>query len=289
MTTPQLLADWEARDGRLVTLWEIMSPFFPAYAMVVGRGLAAVQILVQTTKDDNVPANAPDWDLVREHVRVLLSSIEEFTSRLQLDMTQAQCDRIRGRVLKRTNPTPIDPDEIINLLTDLRQRFEDELDKVHFGFIPKDKAKYFKSFDFGEKFNKKFPLLMLDVGLAGKCYAHGLNTACVFHLMRVVESGVRAFGKHLKVTLLTVDRRGVVSERAWGQILAQIQDKLDANPRTNVRQLRKHQRDSETASHLLAVKDAWRNPTMHPRAFYDETEALNILLHVKAFMNDLAT
>jgi hypothetical protein len=46
---------------------------------------------------------------------------------------------------------------------------------------------------------------------------------------------------------------------------------------------------SGAAARLLAVKDAWRNPTMHVETNYDEESALDVWNHVRAFMRHLAT
>ena len=40
---------------------------------------------------------------------------------------------------------------------------------------------------------------------------------------------------------------------------------------------------------LPAVKDAWRNPTMHVRIDYTEEQALDIYGNVRGFMQHLAT
>ena len=39
----------------------------------------------------------------------------------------------------------------------------------------------------------------------------------------------------------------------------------------------------------MAVKDAWRNPTMHVEITYTEEMALDVFRHVQAFMRHLAT
>ena len=44
------------------------------------------------------------------------------------------------------------------------------------------------------------------------------------------------------------------------------------------------QRFAMAASHLDHVRMAWRNDVMHPKDTYDETEALNLLMNVKAFV-----
>ena len=46
---------------------------------------------------------------------------------------------------------------------------------------------------------------------------------------------------------------------------------------------------SGAAARLRAVKDAWRNPTMHVETNYTEEASLDVLNHAQAFMRHLAT
>ena len=46
---------------------------------------------------------------------------------------------------------------------------------------------------FGGKVDSAFPSAHHDIGEAGTCYATDRNTACVMHLMRVLELGLSAF------------------------------------------------------------------------------------------------
>ncbi|HTE83781.1 MAG TPA: hypothetical protein VK821_03540 [Dehalococcoidia bacterium] len=46
---------------------------------------------------------------------------------------------------------------------------------------------------------------------------------------------------------------------------------------------------SGATAFLMAVKDAWRNPTVHVEINYDEEKALDVWNSVKAFMRHLAT
>ena len=93
----------------------------------------------------------------------------------------------------------------------------------------------------------------------------GRNTACVFHLMRVMEAAVQGFGTKLGVPL--------VYDLEWQTIL----DRL--NPPIKPMNKGDPLRPVYSAIHanLYHVKIAWRNETMHPKATYDEGEALNVI------------
>lgn len=212
--------------------------------------------------------------------------VGQSAKQLNLVSTLDQVERIRERLL---NPNlKLSPNEIGELLSALNDRISDDLARVEFGFIPSSKASYHDCLTFGERFDKRFKKLAGEVTCAGTCYAHGLNTACVFHLMRVMEAGTEYFGKRLGVKLVQVNPGKRVHELTWQDILNSINPALRSLPQTTRIQKRKYQTYSEIKIYLEAVKDAWRNPTMHPRASYDESEALNIINHVKSFMTTLS-
>ena len=51
-----------------------------------------------------------------------------------------------------------------------------------------------------------------------------------------------------------------------------------------------HTRGGGGALFLYLVKDAWRNPTMHPRKTgYNDLETLNLPNQLRSFMNELAS
>lgn len=71
---------------------------------------------------------------------------------------------------------------------------QSELEDRVFMHIPSDQAKYFnRGAAFGEAVNSRFPSTSFDISEAGNCIASGRHTACVFHLMRVLEVGLKAF------------------------------------------------------------------------------------------------
>jgi hypothetical protein len=52
-------------------------------------------------------------------------------------------------------------------------------------------------------------------------------------------------------------------------------------------QNKRKQQFSLAASRLDAVRIAWRNDVMHPKATYDEKEALEVLTSVRAFLESV--
>lgn len=100
----------------------------------------------------------------------------------------------------------------------LRERIEDELDDIVFLFVPNDEVSYYENKTlFGDDVAAKFNQASEDIEEAGNCFAAGRYTACVFHLMRVLEYGLRALSRNLKVRL----PRPVELEE-WGKLISEI-------------------------------------------------------------------
>lgn len=129
---------------------------------------------------------------------------------------------------------------------------------------------------FGLEIVQLFPETRQDISAGAKCRAYELWTACVMHMMRVAEIGVGALADHLAV------KRGTT----WGGTIANINDALkDAARMKGDAPLRTWA--SETGSYLNFVKDAFRNPAMHPERSFSAEEAKMIYDNTRAFMRML--
>ena len=95
--------------------------------------------------------------------------------------------------------------------------------------------------------------------------------------MRIIEFGLKIIARELSIP--------TDANRTWDAILRKIKDAVESQ----------HHRDAWVdfynglIGRLYAVKDAWRNPTMHIERTYAEEEALDIFNHVASFMRHLAT
>jgi hypothetical protein len=95
--------------------------------------------------------------------------------------------------------------------------------------------------------------------------------------------------KRLGVNIVKRNSGRNISELTWQNILDEINPRIKALPRKTLVQKRKFEKFSAAQSYLYAVKDAWRNPIMHPRASgYNDTQTNDILNQVRAFMHELA-
>ena len=170
----------------------------------------------------------------------------------------------------------------------------DEFDKLKFIYIESARTQFIDRDDlFGDEVKDKFPSAMKDLRDAGNCLACDCNTAAVFHLMRVVEWGLRAFCGHLGFTevIEKYDRTGLgaheyrpIEYATWDKILGQLHGVADK--KIDLISDRGQKQAAQEFYHpviaeVAAMKDAWRNHVVHCRQRYEYEDAVAILAHVK--------
>lgn len=204
----------------------------------------------------------------------LLALIRENCDSVGLNLSVRAIDSL-SQTLQQ--PNAITYKQVPSRIEELDRRIQDEMRNHLFMFIPpKDAEKYDKAELFGVAVNTKFPKAQFDIIEAGNCYAAGRGTAAVFHLMRVMETAVQAFGSVLGISL--------VNEKNWQVILNEIHKAIKTLPAKDQRTIEL----SEAAANLYSVKLAWRNPVMHPKEIYTQEEAKKILDATQNFMEHLA-
>ena len=129
---------------------------------------------------------------------------------------------------------------------------------------------------FGIEVVDALPSIRRDVSEGARCRAYELWTASVMHMMRVAEVGVAALADYLGVT------RG----SSWGVTIANVQQALDKDRKAKGDPGHR-QWASETATYLAFVKDAFRNPAMHPDMTFSQDQAISIYDNTRAFMRTL--
>jgi hypothetical protein len=169
-------------------------------------------------------------------------------------------------------------------MTVLRQAIIDDLSQHVFLYIPAEKRKYLdpKQQLFGDDVHIKYPAARLDIAAAGRCFALDEWTACVFHLMRVLEIGLNRLAESLGLTLGPAEN--------WKNILDQIEKEireLEQLPR-DADKMTRTANCAEAAVQFRYFKDAWRNHVSHARAHCDEREARQVYQHVDNFMRVVA-
>jgi hypothetical protein len=166
-------------------------------------------------------------------------------------------------------------------LVDLRSRIDDQLKERWFLYVPPAFQDYYhKPQLFGDGVESSFPSAIDDIEDAGKCLAVGQGTACVMHLMRVMEVGLKALANSLKIPYAP----------SWESYLNQIQSKIATKHKTKgVKWKRDEKFYRDVSGDLISVKQAWRNPTMHIDRRYSKEEAEEIFKAVKTFISKIAS
>ena len=166
----------------------------------------------------------------------------------------------------------------------LLEAFEDDTKFLYLYAYPKDKGLIFTrcAGDWAATLSA-FPSAKNDIEAAVDCFALGHNTACAYHLMRVLEYGLRALAAN-------VDR--TFDKQQWHNIIEEIESAIEEDRKKLPRGELKDDRLtflSAAAKEFFYFKDGWRNHTAHNRVSYDESMAKGLIDHVRSFMNHLST
>jgi hypothetical protein len=183
-------------------------------------------------------------------------------------------------------------------IAELKKRVEEELEEALFFHIGADRVRlcFNRKRDkgitelivktpeevFGVAAIASFPSTTFDIGEAYRSFLFDRGTACVVHLMSILEIGLRVFA----------DRFSIPSGRANWQTIIEGIEKAVRNMANDPNRLPdwKDQQEffSQAATQFMFFKEAWRNHVSHAREKYTEEEAAAILTAVRAFMQKLA-
>lgn len=180
-------------------------------------------------------------------------------------------------ILRMINDEDFTIGSVRELLQELANTIRREMQSVLFLHVPYSRSEFYEKPEwFGPAVSARFPNLQEDMVEACDCLALSRGTACVFHLMRIMEAAVQEFGRVLGI--------GSVETTNWQIILDQINKAIKSLPSKGHITAAL----SEAAANLYSVKLAWRNEVMHPKATYTEKEAEDVLRQVRLFMQTLA-
>jgi hypothetical protein len=191
--------------------------------------------------------------------------------------------------LKRNEPFCFE--SLIRELDGILHQASIALAKKRFAYIPSPNDEYFERDKlFGERVFEMFEDARQDVKDAGNCFAASLPTACVFHLMRVSEHGLRALARRLKVSLKDKGRTVPLEYGTWDKVIVVCQSRITEARKKSHGPKKKSELSlySEAAEHCAFIKDIWRNNLSHTRSPYSQDEASGALGRVRDFMQFLA-
>jgi hypothetical protein len=238
--------------------------------------------LFQQYKDEN-----PAEKIVAGHCQTMsrgLQAANEVIQKFNLPLSKNKIDRINDNL--GYYPHGKNVSEIYAILQDLQADFVKELMAIKLAFIPASKEQYFEEeFLFGQQVYEEVHKSCADLKDAGNCIAADLHTAAVFHLMRIVEIGLRELANDLGVKV----KKTPLDYAGWESVVKAIDDKLAAK-------LPKARGPKKTAAlkfkqDLLADFKSFevtRNEIMHCRWRCNEPEAMGVYMRVRDFMQRLA-
>ena len=226
--------------------------------------------------------NADEDAVVHEDDRSgLKRDLESLISQLELLGTRVT-KIAAARLLKNLDNPETTYGQVVQQYDHLDWRLLDELSGVHLFVLPEYLRAYFEPAEplFGKGVAEKFAAANEEIDEAGKCFALRRSTACVFHLMRVMELGVQRLGSKMKIAINP-------KTETWYQIMQHVDNAIKAMPVKSALQKTRKARYAATAAHLDGVRIAWRNDVMHPKATYTEDQAKEVFDSVKLFIRDL--
>lgn len=192
------------------------------------------------------------------------------------------------RLYRRLNAVPCDINwgDLGLALADIESRFADHLNFVKLFVIPEDQAVLFAGADqlLKPETAALFPSVWFDCEEAAKCLGLNRATASVFHSMRMIEIAISAISKRLSIP------DPAKADRSWGNMLKAIKAKLDELHPAKDRAIGSEGAQLEAVYVSLdAIKNPWRNATMHVETVYTEEEARHILVCASHLFDKMAS
>lgn len=114
-------------------------------------------------------------------------------------------------------------------LQHLLDTMQSELQYRRFAFVPTGKATVLDKV--GHDWTRvwsQVPASETDTRSAVECYALDQNSACLFHLMRVSEYGLRALAKKVRVKLKDKGKAQAIELATWDKVITEVKNKLTA-------------------------------------------------------------
>ncbi len=127
-----------------------------------------------------------------------------------------------------------------------------------------------------------FPSATVDIRSGVDLWALHYSTASVFHMMRVLETGLK---------ILAADVGKAFTVQNWQNIIEQIEAEIKIAGKSLPQSAGKSERLrflSAAAKEFMYFKDGWRNYVSHNRSAYTDDEAESVMVHVRQFMATLA-
>ncbi len=289
---PVCLPPWLENPYRLVSLEEIVIAVSAEKWFSCGVAIENLftEALLTAGPGIGIPFSITQHRIsepMRKKALECLAGIYAEYSRIGLNVAAETIKEVQEELTKQ--PTSCTWESLRVQLANVREITRKEARSKTFFYIPPEQLRFVirigEPWIFGQTVASAFPSTIFDANEAGMCLATSRATACVFHLMRVLERALAALGAVFEVSL---------SHTNWGPAIDEIESKVrDMHRQAQWKSIPdcKEQQEfySQAASHFGILKDAWRNYTAHARGKYTEEQATLIFENVKAFIEKLST
>lgn len=247
-----------------------------------GRLVELVHSLAYDTllgRDDKAPLD----DFIRASIVNNLKDIREQCETMGL-LVSVDHARTGIRLLEESSGIAGETGAVSRMCAILVTAMRIEMEARKFYSVRPERLRFQEPAFWGESFITGFPSAAFEAGEAGKCLLFGRETGCVFHLMRLMETCIRALAR-----CLAIDDPLKPAQRNWGFILAEIKKGIDAKWPTQAERFRGDGQLFEGLYVSLdAVRNPWRNATMHVENKYTYDEAEHVIIAVRGFASKLA-
>lgn len=242
------------QPGELWSLWDLMKKL--SLHDLVGAGEA-----IRYARDRYFDPDDEQKER-RKHVQTAITRMKEISDQFSLQSL---------RLFMEQNQES--PPETVEAFDMMNRAFFTALEAQSVYLVPPERQKFLLTNVFSSVIFAKFDAARRDFAEARRCLGFGRPTASVFHMMRSMEVVVGELAAAIGVTNI---------EKEWGKLLADFDAKIKDMPKSEEKK-----KWSEARSNLWHVKEAWRNPTMHPRQLYSQHEAEEIYAAVHQFVKHL--
>ncbi len=296
---------WVTDRFSLINLWDMFVRHAYKYALI-DRLLGQLEIAAKPGQHDYSIENFPDslrlneataseenpivyCDKLKSLVIRYIDDITQEAKALGLKRANDRLKWIRQYVESARGIELSIEDTLMRELGTLRQALQDDLTEYK-AFIPSlEQAQYYdRPKLFGDRVYQNFKSARQDVLEAGNCYATDNFTACVFHLMRVAEHGMRALAIDLKIKKVG---KHPLAYAEWGPVCGALATKvktLQNKPGRGPIKSALLKRYGDAASQADFINEIWRKDVSHARQPYNGPDALSALTRVREFMQSLS-
>jgi hypothetical protein len=284
---------WQENPSRLCSLWESMNNFsaHAIYDCLLRLKNFQEKIILkeQNTETGN---KSVEIDLLIEIISTL-RELQKQCEETNLDCSIQLLNQINSLILMVPTYSALK-----TALFSIELAIPESLRSRKFIWIDRNFTNYIDNEKLlGDETFNEFPEARSDIRDAGNCLAVDCYTAAVFHLMRIVEWGLRAFCLNLGFKKVAYNKKSgktkfiPIEYAEWERILNQlpeaIEKKISKIPRGTKRQnLQEYYYG--TYQDIKAIKEAWRNHVMHARREYNREEAMGIFNHIENLMERIS-